>query len=99
MTFAIALKNGSRYFKMICEQVYKDELVERFRIAAQNNPANYIVLQSNRPFIRNKLHLKTKRITWKVTEGKVQNSRALQEVIAIIEERIESVVDEKMKKN
>ena len=89
MIFPLVLKNGSRYFHMICELVYEGESVERFRVSAKNNTANYIVLQSNRPLIRKKFHLKTKRITWKVTEGTVRNTRTLEEVIALIEEQIE----------
>lgn len=89
MIFPLRLRLGSFYYSMICELIYEGESVERFKIWAKNNPDKFIVLQNNRPLIRKKYLLKTKRITWKVIQGSVTNIKALEDVIAMIEYKID----------
>jgi hypothetical protein len=62
---------------MGCERIEKGKEFEKFRICARNRPYKYIVLQNNRPLIRPKLNLKTKRYSWKVTEGNITSKVAL----------------------
>jgi hypothetical protein len=85
MIFPINLKFGSRTYRMICERIEKGKEFEKFRLYPRDNPHKKIILQSNRPLIRNKLNLKTKRYTWKVLEGEIKNQNAVDKVIEVIE--------------
>lgn len=85
MIFPIHLKLGSRTFKMCCERIEKGKEIEKFRIYPLHNPRKKVILQNNRPLVRDKLKLKTKRYTWKVLEGDIRNQRALDQTIEIIE--------------
>jgi len=70
---------------MYCERIEKGHSFEKFLVWAKNNPHKWVILQTNRPLIRNKLNLKTKRYTWKVIEGDIKNQRAFEETIEVIE--------------
>jgi hypothetical protein len=85
MIFPINLKLGSRVYRLGCERIEKGKEFEKFRVYSRNNPHKKIVLQNNRPLIRTKLNLKTKRYSWKVIEGNITNKVALDKTIEIIE--------------
>jgi hypothetical protein len=74
---------------MIVEKIFESERIERFKISAKNKPLNFIILENNRPLIRNKLHLKSRRIDWKVYKGEVGNVRALELTIEAIVNKLE----------
>ena len=84
-----SLKQGSRFYKMTVEIIQKNESIELYKVYARGNTSNYIILQNNRPMIRERYKLKTKSLTWKVIEGEIKNRRALNEVIKILEFWIE----------
>ena len=83
------LQNGYKIYFLTCEKVYEGESVERYKVFSKKNPSHYIILQNNRPLLRKKLLLQTKRLTWKVTEGEITNISAVNEVIKIIEDWIQ----------
>jgi hypothetical protein len=85
MIFPINLKLGSRVYHLGCERIEKGKEIEKFRVYARNSPYKYIILQNNRPLVRTKLNLKTKRYSWKVIEGNINNKVALDKTIEIIE--------------
>ncbi len=69
---------------MIVEKIFESDRVERFKVSAKNKPLNFIVLENNRPLIRDKLHLKSRRIDWEVYKGEVRSVRALELTIEAI---------------
>jgi hypothetical protein len=89
MIFPVVLKNGSRIFHMYCELTETGQTFEKFTIWPKDNPYKRIVIQNNRPLIRKKLKLKTKRYSWKVVSGEVKDQQALDDTIAIIEQYLE----------
>ena len=74
---------------MICERTWKDGNVEEYSIRSLTNGHLDIKIQNNRPYLRDKLKLKNKRLTWKLIKGAVTNVTALNDVIRMIEEKIE----------
>jgi hypothetical protein len=84
-----SLKQGSRNYKMTVELIHTGDSIERYKVQARDNPAKYIILENNRPLIRKRYLLQTKKLVWKVKEGNVGNITALNEVIRIIEDWIE----------
>jgi hypothetical protein len=93
MIFPINLKLGSRVYHLACERIEKGQTFEKFRVYSINNPHKCIILQNNRPLIRVKLNLKTKRYTWKVIEGDIKNQKAVDQTIEIIEWYLETNPD------
>jgi hypothetical protein len=93
MVFELKLKQGSRTYYMWCERIEKGHSFEKFMIWPRDNPHKWMVLQTNRPLIRNKLNLKTKRYSWKVIEGDIKNQRAFEETIELIEKYLEDHPD------
>jgi len=93
MVFWINLKLGSRIYHMYCERIEKGQSFEKFMVWPRDNPRKWIILQTNRPLIRNKLNLKTKRYSWKVIEGEIKNQRAFEETIELIEKYLEDHPD------
>jgi hypothetical protein len=89
MVFEFKLKQGSRIYHMYCERIETGHSLEKFMVWPKNNPHKWVILQTNRPLIRNKLHLKSKRYTWKVIEGDIKNQRAFEETIEVIEKYLE----------
>jgi hypothetical protein len=83
------LQQGFTNYRMTVELIYTGDTVERYKVHARNNPDKYIILQNNRPLLRKKYFLQTKKLTWKCTEGTINNVTALNEVIKIIEDWIE----------
>lgn len=74
---------------MTVEVINKTDSIEQYKVSAKANPGNYIILQNNRPMIRERYKLKTKSLTWKVVKGEIKNRTALDEVIKILEFWIE----------
>ena len=70
---------------MLCECILKTEAIEQYKIWSQRKPGNFIVIQNDRPLIREKYGLKTKKINWKVIQGKVTNQKVLSDVIEMID--------------
>ena len=89
MTFSLTFKSGSRMFYMTCQRIQEGETTEQYKLWATNNPGKYVILQNNRPLLRNKLNLKYKKLAWKVVEGKVQSKHTLEKVIEMIEGNID----------
>ena len=75
---------------MLCECILKTEAIEQYKIWSQRKPGNFIVIQNDRPLIREKYGLKTKKINWKVIQGKVTNQKVLSDVIEMIESAIDN---------
>ena len=93
MVFPISLKQGSRVFHMYCERIEQGHSFEKFMIWPRDNPRKWIVLQNNRPLVRNKHNLKSKRYSWKIIEGEIKNQSAFEETTAIIEKYLEDHPD------
>jgi hypothetical protein len=73
--FTIKLNVGGNNYWLKIQQEYVSEQIERFKISGLKH--NYIMLQSNRPYLRLK-GLKRKKIDWKLIEGTVHNTSALE---------------------
>jgi len=89
MIFSIQLKLGSRVFYMYCERTETGQTFERFMLWPRDNPRKWIILQNNRPLIRKKLNLRSKRYNWKVIQGSIKDQSALDRAIEIIETYLE----------
>jgi hypothetical protein len=68
MPFPISIKQGSRVFHLLAEQIFVDTRVQRYKIWPEQDPDKYVILENNKPLIRNKLKLKNRKIDWKVIE-------------------------------
>jgi hypothetical protein len=87
MPFPLAIKQSSRIFHLLAEQVFVDTNVQRYKIWPEKDPDKYVILENNKPLIRNKLKLKNRKIDWKVIEHtgpKISKSTIEQYVYAII---------------
>jgi hypothetical protein len=88
MHFPISIKQGSRVFHLLCEQIHKDKRVQRYKIWAKNDPDKYLILENNKPLIRDKLKLKERRIDWTLIEHTgppISNSTLESYIYAIID--------------
>ena len=74
---------------MLCECILKTEAIEQYKIWSQKKPDKFIIIQNDRPLIRKKYNLKTKKINWKVIQGRITNQKSLKDVIEMIESAIE----------
>jgi hypothetical protein len=63
------------------ERVYLSDQIERIEVKGKNRS---ILLQNNRPLLLSK-GLKSKRIVWKLVEGKMNNSQVMQAIITKLE--------------
>ena len=73
MEFPITVKKSGRNYKLMVRPIYLDERVERYEVRGRNKS---IVIESNRPFFRNK-GLKHRRPDWIVIEGEVKYGGSL----------------------
>lgn len=89
MVYEMGFKSGSRSYNLLFTKIKEDETTEQYKLWAARNPAKYIILQNNRPLLRNKLNLKHKKIAWKVVEGQVKSRSTLEKVIEIMENAID----------
>jgi hypothetical protein len=65
--------------------VHKDKKVERYKVIPPANHDKYMIIENNRPFIREVKGLKKRRIDWKLAEGPNISDRTLQAIINQIE--------------
>jgi hypothetical protein len=63
--------------------------MERFKISAMTNPDKFIILENDRPLIRDQYRLRHKRLHWTVKAGSVRNQFMLSRVTELIEEHLE----------
>jgi hypothetical protein len=88
MKFPILLKTGSFRYHLICQLIQKDQKKEQYRIYPKNNPGKFLTIENNRPLIRGR-YSKTRRIDWKLTEGRSLKPSVLDRLINIIQNKIE----------
>ena len=86
MTEFTLLQDGKTYH-LVWELIHKDKRVERYRITPQANPKLEIILENNRPFIREVKKLKHKPIFWKQVGGETMRDKVLEAIIRKIEEK------------
>jgi hypothetical protein len=87
MNFQITLKEYTRTYRINIEQFDVTDRSEKFRVIARNKT---IILESNRPFFRNK-GLKYRKPDWKVISGDVHRGSGLE----MLQNKILEVVDKK----
>ena len=80
MTFQIIIKSGYRNYRLNVEHIVINDRVEHFKIIGKNK---FIVLESNRPFFRNK-GLKHRKPAFKLIEGEVDYANSLDVIIQAI---------------
>ncbi len=93
MQFPILVKTGTIRYHLICRLWYADKVKEQYRVHPKENPEKYYLIQNNRPFIRGK-GLKQRRIDWKLLEGTISNKYIFDQIINLIQERIEPQLPE-----
>jgi hypothetical protein len=81
----IMIEQGYKRFHLKWELIHKDKMVERYKITPPANPDKYLIIENNRPFIREIKGLKKRRIDWKQVEGPTKSERTLQMIIDQIE--------------
>jgi hypothetical protein len=87
MHFPISIKQGSRVFHLLAQQIYVDARIQRYKIWPEKDPDKYVILENNKPLIRDKKKLKNRKIDWRVIEHtgpKISKSTTEQYVHAII---------------
>jgi hypothetical protein len=77
----IVVDMGHKRFHLQWSLVHKDKMHERYKITAQANPDKFIIIENNRPFIRELKGLKRRRIDWKQVEGRSISERTLRIII------------------
>ena len=75
----IKIKEGYKTLQFKVEQINVTAVSEQFKIIAKNKT---IVLESNRPFFRNK-NLKHRHPDWKLVEGKLAYAGAIEKLATI----------------
>lgn len=83
--FYIVVKSGWKEYKLLVHQKMIDERNEQYAIIAKNKT---VVLESNRPFFRNR-GLKHRKPDWKIVEGKINNGSGLDQIIQKIMEKVD----------
>lgn len=89
----IEIQNDGRVWRLLAETVKSTDREERIRVMGRNKA---IILQSNRPYLRNR-GLKYRRPTWKLVEGKGANMAVLEKIISALMKMLEPT-DSKTKK-
>jgi hypothetical protein len=81
----IIIDQGYKKYHLNWELIHKDKHIERYKITPVANPDKYMIIENNRPFIREVKGLKKRRIDWKLVEGPNTSDRTLQSIIDQIE--------------
>jgi hypothetical protein len=89
MQFEIIISTGSIKYLLHVERIAIGKGFERFKVHPKENPEKFIVIQNNRPLIRQRLHLKHKPLTWTLKEGEVKNEKYYQQLLQKINEVLE----------
>jgi hypothetical protein len=82
---AIVVDMGHKRFHLQWSLVHKDKMHERYKITPLANPDKHIIIENNRPFIRELKALKSRRIDWKQVEGSNISERTLRIIIEQID--------------
>lgn len=82
MLFNLTIQHAAYTYSFQVERTKEDQAFEQFRLSASGR---VVVVQSNRPMLQRR-GLKHKPITWKVVEGQVKDTKALEKVYKAIEE-------------
>ncbi len=85
MTFTITIRTGYKDYTLRVERINITARSEQFRIVARNKT---IVLETNRPFFRNK-GLKHRKPDWKLIEGHLESRYGLESLSQAIMNKIE----------
>ncbi len=85
MFFTITIRTGYKDYTLRVEHINITPRSEQFRIVARNKT---IVLETNRPFFRNR-GLKHRKPDWKLVEGKLESGYALESLSEAIMKIIE----------
>jgi hypothetical protein len=87
VSFPITIRNGSLIYHLLCEQIAKDRMKEQYKVWNPKTPETFLILENNRPFIREVKKLKTRRIDWKVRQSpRPISDRTLEQYILAIEQ-------------
>jgi hypothetical protein len=78
MRFQVRLRNGDREHLLRVERINVTAVSEQFVIANQND-TQQVIIQSNRPFFRNR-NMKHRKPDYKVISGAVRYKSVLDEV-------------------
>jgi hypothetical protein len=81
----IIIDQGYKKYHLNWEMIHKDKNIERYKVTPMVNPDKYLLIENNRPFIREVKALKKRRIDWKLVEGPRVSDRTLQSIIDQIE--------------
>jgi len=87
--FEIYVTMGAKKYRMEVTTIYQGDSLEKFKVKGGNR---YIILQSNRPYLKNKN--KREKIEWKLLEGGLSDANpktaaeALNKIITQIEYHI-----------
>lgn len=80
MRFQITIKAGYQKNTIIVERIHLDERTERYKLIGRDRS---IVLESNRPFFRNR-GLMHRKPDWKIVEGQAMNGQPFEATIKAI---------------
>jgi hypothetical protein len=86
MTFPIMIRHDGRNIRLVVEQVFLDARTERFKVQARNG---FVIVESNRPLLRNK-GLKHKPPIWKTIEANKLATYVLEKIYAAIEKHVDA---------
>src|SRR5688572_23771416 len=96
MEFFITLSTGSINFLLRVSLVERNGRNESFKISPVHNADKFVIIQNNRPYIRDRLRLKNKPIIWSIKEGIIKNDLYYKRMLKEIEKVLEpGVVSEK----
>jgi hypothetical protein len=81
----IIINQGYKRYIMSVELILKEDVCEQYKVYAAENPNKYLLLENNRPLIRERYKLKKRRIDWKQIAGKTVSVKTREEIIRKIE--------------
>ncbi|MBO9562115.1 MAG: hypothetical protein J7621_05045 [Niastella sp.] len=85
MTFPIEIRHDGQSLRLVVEQVFLDKQVERYKVLAKNG---HIILESNRPMLRNR-GLKSKPPIWKAVESHNLSAYVLDKIYEAIMKQVD----------
>jgi hypothetical protein len=87
MKFEIEIRTGYKDYRMTVEQINVTKVSEQFKISNISG-TNYIGIQTNRPFFRNK-GLKKRKPNFELIEGKITYNKYVKDAFIKIMQEIE----------
>lgn len=89
MNFSVIISTGNIPHELQVQFLDRGLVFEKFKVFATSNPNKFIILQNNKPLIRDIYKLQQGQFTWTVVSGNTKNERNFKQIVRKIEEFLE----------